>query len=176
MSLYSTILLSIFLLFSISTIAQSNQNEGFAKDLALANIEPENINNQQIEQATFWKAMKKSGLSATIKKSGPFTLFIPLDSYNTSFDLEENNSNLYSMLTYHMVAGKITASKILQAINRSNGLASFTTVQGTKIKAFLKGLDIIIIDALGNKAKILYADQSQNKGIAHVIEATMCLK
>lgn len=123
-------------------------------------------------------AIRATDMEAILDQEGPFTVFAPSD---TAFDklspsdmafllLPENKKQLRSLLTYHIVAGNLTASRILKALCDGQGRASFTTVQGTKITATMSGLDIILTDGLGNSAKITTADANQCNGVIHEID------
>ena len=113
--------------------------------------------------------------------SGPFTVFAPT---NTAFAKlspeelselfeEENRKRLKDLLTDHIVAGNITASKILKAMCRGAGKASFTTVQGKKIFATMEGTDIVLTDGKGNQAKITTADSGHRNGVIHQIDSVI---
>ena len=125
-----------------------------------------------------FEAFKVAELEDILGMSGPFTVFAPTNSAFDKFSSEEikdlfkkeNRMKLKSMLTYHMVAGELTASKILMALCRGNGKASFTTVQGNKIYASFQGVDIVLTDGLGNQAKITAADAEQSNGVIHQID------
>jgi uncharacterized surface protein with fasciclin (FAS1) repeats len=69
-----------------------------------------------------------------------------------------------------MVAGRFTASKILQALCRGAGTAVFTTVQGNEILASMEGTDILLTDCSGNTARITLADSDRQNGVIHVID------
>ena len=78
------------------------------------------------------------------------------------------------MLSYHIVAGQLTASRMLRAIGRGNGMASFTTVQGKKLIAHLDGYDIVLTDPMGNTARITAADLNlENEGVVHEIDSVI---
>ena len=66
-----------------------------------------------------------------------------------------------------------SASKILKALCRGNGVATFTTLQGTKITATMDGVDIVLTDGFGNSAKITKADSKQCNGVIHVIDSVI---
>jgi uncharacterized surface protein with fasciclin (FAS1) repeats len=89
----------------------------------------------------------------------------------TRLFLPENKKDLQKLLTYHIVAGKLTASNILKAMCRGGGSASFTTVQGEEIVANMDGIDIVLSDGKGNTAKITVADVNQCNGIIHQIDS-----
>ena len=130
---------------------------------------------------TLLEAVKAANLDKILDENGPFTVFAPSDMAFKKLSkvnlrellLPENKQELFSLLTYHIVAGNITASKILKALCNGNGKASFTTVQGDKIYASMDGLDIILTDRAGNKAKITSADANQRNGIIHEIDSVI---
>lgn len=122
-------------------------------------------------------AFEMAELEEILGMAGPFTVFAPTNQAFDSFSPEElkklfkveNRKKLKDLLTYHMVAGNLTASKILRALCRGKGQTSFTTVQGTKIFATFRGTDILLTDALGNQAKITVADSEHSNGVIHQI-------
>ncbi|SHF98137.1 Uncaracterized surface protein containing fasciclin (FAS1) repeats [Arenibacter palladensis] len=130
---------------------------------------------------TLLEAVKAANLDKILNEDGPFTVFAPSDMAFRKLSkvnlkellLPENKKELFSLLTYHIVAGNITASKILKALCNGNGKASFTTVQGDKIFASMDGLDIVLTDKAGNKAKITSADANQCNGIIHEIDSVI---
>ncbi|MDT0607314.1 fasciclin domain-containing protein [Croceitalea rosinachiae] len=127
------------------------------------------------------KAVKAADLEDTLGQSGPFTIFAPSDSAFSKFSkdeldelfLSDNKKQLKALLKYHIVAGNLTASKILRALCRGEGKASFTTVQGAKINASMIGTDIILTDSFGNSAKITTADANQSNGVIHEIDSVI---
>ncbi len=126
-------------------------------------------------------AVKAADLEKVLGQSGPFTFFAPSDNAFSKFSSEElkhlfnedNKKVLKDLLTYHIVAGNLSASKMLRAMCSGRGSASFTTVQGAKITATMKGTDIILTDSLGNTAKITVADASQSNGVIHEIDTVI---
>lgn len=130
---------------------------------------------------TLLEVVKATDLEDLLDQSGPFTLFAPSD---VAFDgligetVEDllhpmNREELKALLSYHLVAGKVSASKILKALCRGEGTATLTTVQGDIITATMKGLDIILSDSFGNTATIVVADAMQRNGIIHEIDAVI---
>ncbi|MCM4168340.1 hypothetical protein KCTC52924_03907 [Arenibacter antarcticus] len=131
--------------------------------------------------STLLQAVKAADLEQILNEDGPFTVFAPSDKAFAKMSKNkmkvllqpENRKELFSLLTYHMVAGNLTASKMLLAMSRGNGKASFTTVQGNKIFASMHGLDIVLTDQFGNSAKITTADFNQRNGVIHKIDAVI---
>jgi len=136
------------------------------------------------DHTTLVAAVKAAGLVETLKGKGPFTVFAPT---NAAFDKlpkgtvetllkPENKGMLQSVLTYHVVAGKMNASDIAKAIKAGNGKAVLTTVQGGKLTAWMDGKDLYISDENGGKAKVTIADVNQSNGVIHVIDGVVTPK
>ncbi len=130
---------------------------------------------------TLVAAVKAAGLVDTLASPGPFTVFAPT---NAAFEklpagtvdtllLPENKGTLTTVLTYHVVAGKLTASNIAMAIKRGKGAAKLTTVAGEKITARFSGKKIVITDAKGGKSTVTTANVMQSNGVVHVIDSVL---
>ncbi|WP_238934813.1 fasciclin domain-containing protein [Aurantibacter crassamenti] len=127
---------------------------------------------------TLSTVMRASELKDLLGHDGPFTVFAPSDSAFEKLPRHkvaellkpENKKELQDLMAFHVVAGNLTASKILRAMCRGNGVASFTTVQGNEITATLQGIDIVLSDSVGNSAKITAADANQCNGVMHEID------
>ena len=129
-------------------------------------------------QSTLLKVLKATNLDEVLSYNGEFTVFAPTNlafeklsklTIDKLFD-PQNKKILTSILSFHIIAGKLSASAILRAMCRGNGIATFTTIQGEKITATMRGLDIILTDKIGNEAIILKADANQCNGIIHEID------
>lgn len=127
--------------------------------------------------STLVTAVKAADLVETLKSEGPFTVFAPT---NEAFDKlpegtvamllkEENKEQLTAVLTYHVVAGKITAKNLLKAINASNGSFEISTVQGQVLIASIYEGNVILTDANGNASTITATDVTASNGVIHVI-------
>ncbi|NNF20154.1 MAG: fasciclin domain-containing protein [Flavobacteriaceae bacterium] len=133
------------------------------------------------DHTTLVAAVKAAGLVETLQGPGPFTVFAPT---NKAFDklpegtvatlLEAGNkAKLQGVLTYHVLAGKFSAADIVAAIKKGMGKAEFTTVNGGKISAMLKGKNVMLTDANGNTAKVTIADVNQSNGVIHVVDTVV---
>lgn len=128
---------------------------------------------------TLLAAIEGAELQEMLSTSGPFTIFAPSDiafkkltiSKIDELLLPENKKDLHTLVTYHMVAGNLSASKILKAMCRGNGIASFTTIQGEELIATMEGIEILLTDCNGNTAKITTADSEQQNGVIHEIDS-----
>lgn len=130
---------------------------------------------------TLVAAVKAAGLVDTLMSAGPFTVFAPT---NTAFDKlpdgtvgtlvkPENKATLTKILTYHVVAGKLTAKDVMKAIKAGGGSATLTTVAGEKLTARLSGNSIVITDAKGGQSAVTTADVMQSNGVVHVIDSVL---
>jgi uncharacterized surface protein with fasciclin (FAS1) repeats len=130
---------------------------------------------------TLVAAVKAAGLVDTLSSPGPFTVFAPT---NTAFDKlpdgtvgtlvkPENKATLTKILTYHVVAGKLSAKDVSAAIKAGGGKATLTTVAGEKLTARLSGNSIVITDGKGGQSAVTTADVMQSNGVVHVIDSVL---
>jgi uncharacterized surface protein with fasciclin (FAS1) repeats len=174
-------LVFVLALISVSSFAQMQKAPmvGGAVMSPSKNI-VENASNSK-DHTTLVAAVKAAGLVETLSSSGPFTVFAPT---NAAFDKlpagtvetlvkPESKEVLTSILTYHVVAGKMSAADILAKIKEGNGAAVLTTVQGEKLTASLKGSNVILTDAKGGTSMVTVADVNQSNGVIHVIDSVL---
>ena len=117
---------------------------------------------------TLVAAVKAAGLVETLQGPGPFTVFAPTDEAfaklpkGTVEDLlkPENKSKLVSLLTYHVVAGKVMAADVKTMKAK--------TVNG-------QSLDVKVNDGAVtvDNAKIIKTDVAASNGIIHVIDTVV---
>ena len=133
------------------------------------------------DHTTLVAAVKTAELVETLKGEGPFTVFAPT---NEAFEklpkgtvetllMAENKAKLQSILTFHVVAGKVSAMDLMKMIKDGNGKAELTTVNGGTLTAMLKGKKVQLKDAAGNLSTVTIADVNQSNGIIHVIDAVV---
>ncbi len=174
---YAYYLLLFFPLFCIQLHAQNSllvKQNYFEHSIIEATINSKH-------HKTLAEAVQTAELDEVLNSDGPFTIFAPFDS---AFDKitpdrlnallhPENRAELKTLLSYHIIAGKLSASKILLAMCRGAGTAQFRTIQGNVITASMEGIDIVLSDSLGNKAKIISADDNRCNGVIHVIDGVI---
>ena len=133
------------------------------------------------DHTTLVAAVKAAGLVPTLEGKGPFTVFAPT---NEAFEKlpagtvdtllkPENKKQLAGVLTYHVVAGKYTAGKLVQQIKAGGGSAKLKTVNGEKLTAKLSGASIELTDTKGNMAKVTTGDVLQSNGVIHVVDTVL---
>ena len=122
---------------------------------------------------TLVTAVKAAGLVDTLKSKGPFTVFAPLDSAfaklpkGTVGELvkPENKKKLTSILTYHVVSGKVMAADAVALAKKG---AEAKTVQGSTIKLTMKDGAVYV-----NGAKVVKTDIVCKNGVIHVIDSVI---
>lgn len=130
------------------------------------------------EHKTLVAAVKAAGLVDTLASGGPFTVFAPTDAAFGKLPAgtldtllkPENKGTLASILTYHVVPGKVTATSLIEQIGAGGGQAVLTTVQGSKLTATLADGKVMLRDQSGGMATVTTADQMQTNGVIHVTD------
>ena len=133
------------------------------------------------DHTTLVAAVKAAGLVETLSGTGPFTVFAPT---NKAFDKlpagtvetlvkPENKTTLTGILTYHVVAGKMSSMDLMQKIRAEGGKASLKTVAGGTLTATQKGKKIMLTDEKGGMATVTIPDVNQSNGVIHVIDTVV---
>jgi hypothetical protein len=85
----------------------------------------------------------------------------------------ENLDQLKKILTYHVVAGKLTAKDIAKQIKAGGGKATLTTVEGGTLTATMQGGKFILTDEKGGTATVTIANVIQSNGVIQVIDTVL---
>jgi uncharacterized surface protein with fasciclin (FAS1) repeats len=85
----------------------------------------------------------------------------------------ENKAMLTSILTYHVVAGKLDSRELAKWIKKGKGTAELTTVQGGKLWIMEKDGKWWLKDEKGGMAQITISDVYQSNGVIHVIDTVL---
>ena len=133
------------------------------------------------DHTTLVAAVKAAGLVETLEGPGPFTVFAPTnEAFNKlpagtvdTLLKPENKEMLTKVLTYHVVAGRWSASDLKKQIKAGNGTAELTTVEGGKLWASMPGNQIMLKDEKGSTAFVTIADVFQSNGVIHVIDSVL---
>jgi uncharacterized surface protein with fasciclin (FAS1) repeats len=121
---------------------------------------------------TLAKALDAAGLVDVLKSEGPFTVFAPTDEAFAklpkgtlkSLLKPDNRERLAAVLTYHVVPGRLEASRVLRS-------GKLDTVQGSSLLPS-RGRGGARVDA----AKIVTTDVQAANGVIHVIDAVLLPK
>lgn len=116
---------------------------------------------------TLVTAVKAAELVETLKGEGPFTVFAPTDEAFKKVPKEaleallKDKKALTSVLTYHVVPGKVMAADVVK-------IDSAKTVQGKPIKIVTKDGKVTV-----NGANVIKTDIACKNGVIHVIDAVI---
>jgi uncharacterized surface protein with fasciclin (FAS1) repeats len=133
------------------------------------------------DHTTLVAAVKAAGLVETLKGAGPFTVFAPT---NAAFDKlpkgtvdtllkPENLDKLKTILTYHVVAGRMDSAMLMEKAKMAGGKVELSTVSGGKLWVVLKDGKLWVRDAKGGTSAITIADVYQSNGVIHVINTVV---
>lgn len=130
------------------------------------------------QHKTLVAAVNAAGLGETLAGTGPFTVFAPVDSAFAKLPAgtvetllkPENKGTLTKVLTYHVVPGKVTAAALSEQIKAGNGTATLVTVEGSALKASLRGDKVVITDEKGGEATVVMADVMGSNGVIHATD------
>ncbi|HXG99046.1 MAG TPA: fasciclin domain-containing protein [Sphingomicrobium sp.] len=131
------------------------------------------------DHTTLVAAVKAAGLVNTLSGAGPFTVFAPTNAAFARLPAgtvdtllkPANLSMLQSVLTYHVVPGRLTAADLMARIRAGGGTARLTTVQGGTLTARMMGNRVMLIDAKGGMSHVTQANVMQSNGVIHVTDA-----
>jgi transforming growth factor-beta-induced protein len=119
--------------------------------------------------STLVAAVKAAGLAETLSGPGPFTVFAPTDEAFAKLGKDaianllkpENKAKLTGILTYHVVADSVPASKV-------TGLKSAKSVQGADI-----GIEVTDGKVKVAGANVVKTDIMGSNGVIHVIDSVI---
>ena len=118
---------------------------------------------------TLVAAVKAAGLVETLSGPGPFTVFAPTDAAfaklpaGTIDALLADKEKLTSILTYHVLSGKVMAADIV----KPNG-AKPKTVNGLPLDIVVRGGKVYV-----NGVNVVTADVQASNGVIHIIDAVL---
>ena len=136
------------------------------------------------DHTTLVAAVKAAGLVDTLKGAGPFTVFAPTNAAFAALPAgtvetllkPENKAMLTSILTYHVVAGRLDAQALMGQASKMNGKVMLKTVNGAELTVEVKDHKVMLHDGKGNTASVAIADVYQSNGVIHVIDKVLLPK
>ncbi len=178
-NLFALLIAVMFGFTALTALAQKDPMVGGSPMYPTKNIVENAVNSK--DHTTLVSAVKAAGLVETLESPGPFTVFAPT---NEAFDKlpagtvdtlmkPENKDQLKKVLTYHVVAGKMSSKDIKKAIKAGNGKAELKTVEGGTLTASEQGGNIMLTDEKGGMATVTIPDVYQSNGVIHVINAVL---
>ncbi len=137
-----------------------------------ANAAEKDIVTTAVEAGSFKTlvaALKAGGLVETLQGKGPFTVFAPTDeafaklpagTFETLLK-PENKAQLVSVLTYHVVSGKVAAAQVVK-------LDAAATVNGQRVNIKVEEGNVRV-----DQATVVKADIHCSNGIIHVVDQVL---
>lgn len=133
------------------------------------------------DHTTLVAAVKAAGLVDVLSSPGPFTVFAPTKAAFAKLSAgtvetlvkPENKATLTSILTYHVVAGKLSSSALAAQVKAGGGKAMLKTVQGETLSVVAKNGGLWLVDAKGGMSNVTIADVNQSNGVIHVIDTVL---
>jgi len=159
--------------------AQHDPMVGGAAMYPSKNIVENAVNSS--DHTTLVAAVKAAGLVDTLESAGPFTVFAPTNEAFAKLPAgtvdtlvkPENKELLTKILTYHVVAGRLSTSDINRMIKESHGKAELKTVSGGTLWAMDHDGKIMLQDEKGGTAMISIANVYQSNGVIQVIDSVL---
>ena len=134
------------------------------------------------DHTTLVAAVKAAGLVDTLQSAGPFTVFAPVNAAFAKLPAgtvetllkPENKGTLTTVLTYHVVPGRLTAANLMKAVKDGGGEARFKTVAGGEITVKSPSAGkLTITDAKGGVSSVTIGDVLQSNGVIHVVSTVL---
>ena len=175
----AVLLLSIVATAATLAVAGSDPIVGGHEMFPSKNIIQNAVNSD--DHTTLVAAVKAAGLADTLQGPGPFTVFAPTNEAFSKLPAgtvdtllkPENKDMLTKILTYHVVAGRISASDLKKEIKAGNGEASLKTVSGGTLTATIQGNHIVLKDEKGDMSRVTISNVNQSNGVIHVVDTVL---
>ena len=124
--------------------------------------------------STLVTAVTEAGLVDTLSGSGPFTVFAPKNEAFAALPagtldsllLPENRDQLASVLTYHVVPGKVLSGDLTDGMK-------VTTVQGAPLTVNVRDGAVTLTDGAGRTVSVVQPDVEAGNGVVHVVDAVL---
>jgi uncharacterized surface protein with fasciclin (FAS1) repeats len=117
--------------------------------------------------STLLSLVKRAGLADELSAPGALTVFAPTNAAfakvpkSTLTALGKNPAALKRVLLYHVVAGKVTAAKVVK-------LTSAKTLAGPSVRVRVTGKTVRI-----DTARVTTADVKASNGVVHLIDRVL---
>jgi uncharacterized surface protein with fasciclin (FAS1) repeats len=136
------------------------------------------------DHTTLVAAVKAAGLVETLEGPGPFTVFAPTNAAFAKLPAgtvdnllkPENKAMLTTVLTYHVVPGRMSKADLVAKIKAMGGKAELKTVQGGSLWVSWGDGALWVWDEKGGKAKVTISDVMQSNGVIDVVDTVLMPK
>lgn len=118
---------------------------------------------------TLAAALQAGGLVDTLKGDGPYTVFAPTDEAFAKLPdgtvemllMPENKDKLVEILTYHVVAGKVTSAEVVT-------LDKAQTANGSDV-----AIKVVDDSVFINDSRVVATDIQASNGVIHVVDTVI---
>jgi uncharacterized surface protein with fasciclin (FAS1) repeats len=177
--LFGMTLAVAFVLSTMTAQAQKDPDVGGAAMFPAKNIIQNAVNSN--DHTTLVAAVKAAGLVDTLEGPGPFTVFAPTNEAFSKLPAgtvdtllkPENKEMLTKILTYHVVAGRLTEKDLRREIKMGGGKAVLKTVSGGELTATVHDGKVMLTDEKGDMSTITVADVIQSNGVIQVVDTVL---
>ncbi len=130
---------------------------------------------------TLVKAVQAAGLADTLSGAGPFTVFAPTDqAFGTlpagTIDTllqPAARQQLTTLLTHHVVSGRLDAAAIQSQIEAGGGTAQLSTVSGQPLTATIVNGNVQLRSSGGSVGFVDQADVPASNGVVHIVNGVL---
>ena len=162
---------------AVAFAAAKNPVVGGAAMFDSKNIIENAVNSK--DHTTLVAAVKAAGLVETLQGPGPFTVFAPTNKAFgklpagtvESLVRPENKQKLTTILTYHVIPGKLSAADLMKAAK--HGTTYKTAAGGTLSFKSAGGGKVQVIDAMGGRSTVTIPNVFQSNGVIHVVDTVL---
>jgi uncharacterized surface protein with fasciclin (FAS1) repeats len=134
--------------------------------------------------STLVTALKAADLVGALQGDGPFTVFAPTNDAFAKIDARtlgslleaDNKEALANILTYHVIAGRYTATDVTAALKKGNGMVELKALNGQVLTVMQRDGKIWLKDTAGNYSEIIATDVKGDNGVIHVINTVVMPK
>jgi uncharacterized surface protein with fasciclin (FAS1) repeats len=177
--IFGIVLATAFVFTATAAHAQKDPDVGGAAMFPTKNIVENAVNSK--DHTTLVAAVKAAGLVDTLEGAGPFTVFAPTNEAFAKLPAgtvdtllkPENKDQLVKILTYHVVAGRLSTKDLKRQIKMGGGKATLKTVSGGTLTATWQGDRIVLTDEKGGTSTITVADVYQSNGAIQVVDSVL---
>jgi len=133
------------------------------------------------DHTTLVAAVKAAGLVETLEGKGPFTVFAPTNEAFAKLPpgtvdtllKPENKATLVKILTYHVVAGRLTAADLVKMVKDGHGKAMLKTVEGDPLTVSEQGGKLFVKGEKSGVAEVSIPNVMQSNGVIDVVTSVL---
>jgi len=130
---------------------------------------------------TLVRAVQAAGLDGTLSGAGPFTVFAPTDQAFAALPAGTVDSllqpaakqQLTTILTHHVVSGRLDAAAIQSQIEAGGGTAQLSTVSGQPLTATIVNGNVQLRSSGGSVGFVDQADVPASNGVVHIVNGVL---